>query len=171
MASSQQVRAYLAHWFQLGKPVILDNGRSECLPRPIFGVNGYSGDFEACWQRILQYDGVGCYIRGTQVEISDLLSPAWEIGLCPRCPMPIALTTGRSTPDPCPCHDVPSWPNDQTPVPRLVVDNRKHLSQLRERLAGVRGQALQGKRQAYAETPEVAKVFEVWRETAYVKKS
>lgn len=36
---------------------------------------------------------------------------------------------------PCPCFDLPTWPNLDLPLPRLPVDSRSHLEQIRARLS------------------------------------
>lgn len=142
MASAQQVREYLAYWFQLGKPMVLDNGRSECLPQPIFSQGRFSHAFEDCWQHILDCCGQGCYVKGTNVTVAMMLTSAWEIEGCPRCPMPVLMPTAGIGFDPCPCHDVPSWPNDEIPVPRLGIKDEEHLDRLRSRLSAVQGKHL-----------------------------
>jgi len=38
MATKQEVRGYLAYWFQLGKKVITDNGKASFLPKSV--LNG-----------------------------------------------------------------------------------------------------------------------------------
>ncbi|HEY9659576.1 MAG TPA: hypothetical protein V6C65_14045, partial [Allocoleopsis sp.] len=85
MASSDQVRRYLAYWFQLGKPVVIKNGETQILPQPVIQGDRYSPEFEACWQRIAAQDGRNCYLEGTAQTIEELLTPMWEIDPCARC--------------------------------------------------------------------------------------
>ena len=170
MASSQQVREYLAHWFQLGKPMVLDHEGSECLPEPIFQQGHYSPAFEDCWQRILSACGQGCYIKGTSVTVAMMLTPAWDMTTCPRCPMPVLMPAAGIRHEPCPCHDIPTWPNDTTPPPRLGVDNNCHLNALRERLKSVQGRGLRGPRQAL-DPADTASSFSAWRGRCKAKKS
>ncbi|HEY9738150.1 MAG TPA: hypothetical protein V6D06_17785 [Trichocoleus sp.] len=134
MASEKQVREYLAHWFQLGKPIVLNNGQTECLPYPIYFENRYSQAFEECWQQILQTGGQGCYLKGTSQTIDKLLSSAWAVIACARCSMPVPLPDLGYTSDLCPCNDLAGWPNIEAPQPRPAVDSRKHLSALQQRL-------------------------------------
>jgi hypothetical protein len=53
MASEQEVRQYLAYWFQLGKKVLIRNGQESLLPQPVIQGDRYSQAFEDCWQQIL----------------------------------------------------------------------------------------------------------------------
>lgn len=134
MASPQNVRAYLAYWFQLGKPMMIPGLPEPWLPSPVFANGRYSDDFEACWQHIMAQGGEGCYLVGTDQTINDLLSPKWDICGCPRCPMPVPMLVAGVPTSPCPCHDLPSWPNSEVPEPRLGVQDQHHLSSLRDRL-------------------------------------
>ncbi|PSN17610.1 hypothetical protein C7271_16820 [filamentous cyanobacterium CCP5] len=147
MASPQQVREYLAHWFQLGKPIVFGHDNSERLPTPIFNQGRYSQAFESCWQQVLDRCGEGCYVKGTTVTVAMMLTASWEIGQCPRCPMPIVMPTMGIKNDLCPCHDIPTWPNSELPAPRLGVDDGAHLANLQTRLRSVRGQDLSAPRQ------------------------
>lgn len=36
MATKQEVKEYLAYWFQLGKKVVVGNGKATFLPQPVF---------------------------------------------------------------------------------------------------------------------------------------
>ncbi|WP_041238036.1 hypothetical protein [Gloeothece citriformis] len=134
MATEDQVKLYLAYWFQLGKKVLLNNGREKLLPNPIFEENRYSAEFENCWQRLIDPKSGDCYLEGTDQTIQQLLSPAWEIVDCARCQMPIPINQIGQTVLGCPCADLPLWPNTELPAPRFGVDSRKHLSNLSERL-------------------------------------
>lgn len=150
MASPQQVRAYLAHWFQLGKPVVFESPQSACsppvqttsaqvgsptwLPAPIFSQGHYSSPFEACWQQILATGGEGCHLLGTDQTIAELLSPQWDIEPCARCTLPIPLPVRQVASPLCPCSDLPQWPNSDIPAPRAAVDSTAQLGILRDRL-------------------------------------
>ncbi len=132
MASQEQVKRYLAYWLQLGKSLVLDRG--EILqPRPIEGDH-YSREFEACWQRILAVGGENCYLEGTLQTLSDLLSETWDIADCARCTMPVPIVNMGVQPNGCPCFDLPTWPNTDLPSPRMPVDSRGQLEQIRRRL-------------------------------------
>lgn len=135
MASEQQVRQYLAYWFQLGKRVLIHGGRESLLPRPVIQGNRYSDEFESCWQQINANNAGDCYLEGTNQTIAELLSPAWEINPCSRCSMPVPLrTVGMvSSPD-CTCSDIPDWPNNDMPQPRDPIDSQTLLMQIRDRL-------------------------------------
>ena len=134
MASVSEVKAYLAYWFQLGKPVASQNDQTACLPGQIFQGNQYSDDFEQCWQQISQ-DTSDCHLQGTDQTIGDLLTGNWEITACARCTMPIPMPVGAVSTCVCPCYDLPTWPNNEVPLPRVGVSNSRHLGSIRDRLS------------------------------------
>ncbi|MGB3200475.1 MAG: hypothetical protein WBA99_06215 [Nodosilinea sp.] len=135
MASQDQIRNFLAHWFQLGKPVVLAENRGECLPSPIFQDGRYSQSFEDCWHKIMVTSGQDCYLQGTSQSIAEMLSSVWDVTPCARCEMPIAVPTLGVMSALCPCNDLPTWPNTDMPMPRKAVDNEHHLTGLRLRLS------------------------------------
>lgn len=135
MASQTEVREFLAHWFQLGKPVVLAENRGVCLPSPIFQGGKYSQSFEDCWHRIMATSGQDCYLDGTTESIAEMLSPGWDIIACARCAMPIAIPTAGTMTNLCPCNDLPTWPNTEVPMPRTAVDNQDQLRAIQQRLA------------------------------------
>ncbi len=138
MASSDQVKRYLAYWFQLGKPVVINNGETQVLPQPVIQGDRYSPEFEICWQRISAKGGRDCYLEGTIQTIEELLSPTWEIDPCARCEMPVPVMSLGFHSFPCPCFDLPSWPNSDLPQPRSPVDSRAKLDQIRSRLTNTK---------------------------------
>ena len=139
MASQQQVREYLAYWFQLGKKIVLRNEIVPRLPSPVIQGAQYSQEFEACWRYILTIDGKDCYLEGTDHTIEELLSPTWELEDCARCEMPIPLATSGMPAQVCPCHDLPLWPNDELPGPRSPVSDLSRLTEIRNRLENTEG--------------------------------
>lgn len=134
MASVSQVRSYLAHWFQLGKPVVFQKGQTQCLPSPIFQGKDFSTAFEACWQKIVQ-NPADCYLQGTEQTLADLLAENWEITECARCTMPIPMPVDAVAASACPCNDLPLWPNNEIPQPRLGVCATSYLEAIRDRLS------------------------------------
>lgn len=167
MASPEQVREYLAHWFQLGKPIVLENGKAECLPYPIFFGNRYSQAFEECWQQILHLGGEDCYLKGTDQTIHMLLSSEWEVAPCARCTLPIPLPDLGYFPYVCPCHDLTFvWPNSETPPPRMGIDTNQHLSRLRQRLKAAEGVSDTPSQPSAYEPGDVAKIAASWRSTS-----
>lgn len=134
MASSEQVKQYLAYWFQLGKRLIFDQGQS-VLPQPVIEGDRYSSEFEACWQQILASGGKNCHLEGTIQTIGELLSEKWELVGCARCGLPVPMLNLGVHSGPCPCFDLPTWPNTDLPQPRLPVDSRSQLDQIRARLS------------------------------------
>lgn len=133
MASEEQVKHYLAHWFQLGKKVLLPKHQQALCPSKIFEGNSYSSEFESFWQYILTTDA-DCYLEGTEQTIQELLSPQWELIDCARCRMPFPITTAGVSSACCPCFDLPSWPNNELPLPRFPIDDCSHLERIRQRL-------------------------------------
>jgi len=137
MASEQQVKQYLAYWFQLGKAVLIRGGEKTLLPRPVIRGDRYSQEFESCWQCILAPESGDCHLEGTGQTIQQLLRPDWEITSCARCSMPVPLKTLGMTGSDCPCHDLSDWPNTEIPAPHDPVDTQARLSNLRDRLRQV----------------------------------
>ena len=134
MASQQQVREYLAYWFQLGKKIVLRQGVNPFLPSSVIQGDRYSQEFEDFWQYIFTIGGKDCYLEGTDQTIEELLSPTWQLEDCARCEMPIPLATSGMPAQVCPCHDLPLWPNNDVPGPRAPVSSLSHLTEIRERL-------------------------------------
>ncbi len=134
MASTQHVRLYLAHWFQLGKQLVLSNGAELLLPRPVMEGEGYSRQFEECWKKITDREGKDCYLEGTDSTIHALLSSAWEIYPCARCDMPVARVELGVASMICPCSDLIHWPNLELPVPRSPINTKNHLTRIKNRL-------------------------------------
>lgn len=166
MASQEQVKEYLAHWFQLGKPIVLANGKAECLPYPIFHGYRYSQAFEECWQQIMSNDGEGCYLKGTHETIAMMLTAAWDVHPCARCRMPIVVPTLGLNDNPCPCNDLKTWPNTDMPMPRSQVSDAEHLDQLRQRLNQVKGRESIEGRGTYDLPADAANIFSSWRGTS-----
>jgi hypothetical protein len=135
MASEQQVKQYLAYWFQLGKGVVIRGGEDTLLPQPVIQGNRYSQAFEDCWQTVLSPEAGDCHLEGTNQTIAELLTPAWEIDPCSRCSMPVPIKNVGVLPSlECPCIDLDDWPNTEIPQPRSPVDSQNLLSQIRDRL-------------------------------------
>jgi hypothetical protein len=133
MASPDHVKQYIAYWFQLGKHLVLSQG--ELVLPPVFEGDHYSPAFEACWQQVLEKGGQNCYLEGTIQTIADLLSSQWDISSCARCSMPVPMVHLGIHSAPCPCFDLPTWPNPDLPQPRSPVDSRNQLQQIRDRLS------------------------------------
>jgi hypothetical protein len=133
MASSEKVKQYIAYWFQLGKPLIHEQGQS-VLPQPVIQGNQYSPEFEAVWQQVLLSGGEKYHLDGTIQTVGVLLSDQWDIDSCPRCDMPVPLVVLGVQSGPCPCFDLPNWPNPELPQPRAPVNNRDQLRQIHNRL-------------------------------------
>ena len=134
MASTTQVKTYLAHWFQLGKKLIWRNGEETLLPQPVIQGDRFSSQFEESWQKIASIGGKDCYLEGSNETIEDLLSSNWDINGCARCNMPIAILKSGVQPLDCLCSDLDNWPNNELPPPRSLVNNQLQLGKIRARL-------------------------------------
>ncbi|MFK0733252.1 MAG: hypothetical protein ACFKPT_26145 [Gloeotrichia echinulata GP01] len=134
MATQQEVRQYLAYWFQLGKKVMTDNGATNLLPQSVLKGDRYSQEFEDCWQTILSPVAGDCYLDGTHETIAELLTPAWDIFPCGRCDMPIPRRNLGMPAASCPCSNLPSWPNTELPPPRSPVSSQEQLLVIHARL-------------------------------------
>lgn len=139
MASEQQVRQYLAYWFQLGKRVLIRNGQESLLPQPVIRGDRYSQEFEDCWQQLVSPNVGTCYLEGTDETIAELLTPAWEMNPCGRCQMPVPIRSTGTPPLSCPCNDLSSWPNPEIPAPREPVSTEAQLTAIRDRLLKASG--------------------------------
>ncbi len=133
MASTQEVRQYLAHWFQLGKKVAVPD-RESIFTKKVLQGNTYTIEFEDCWQQIIAQPQA--YVEGTDQTIAELLTDRWDVVDCARCTMPIPLpAVGLPQNQSCTCHDLPTWPNTQVPMPRAVGAVATRTNDLRQRLA------------------------------------
>lgn len=135
MASAQQVQSFLAYWFQLGKPVVLQHREVQMLPTPVFEDGVLSSAFQDCWQQIMERPEK-CFLRGTDESIAELLSEEWDIEACARCTMPLPLPVRGVKSSACPCIDLPSWPNEEVPPPRSAICTNTRLDNIRQRLEG-----------------------------------
>lgn len=133
MATQEEVKKYLAYWFQLGKKIVIGNEGTKLLPQPIFQGDRYSKEFEDCWQKITRVSG-DCYLDGTHETIAELLTPTWEMYPCSRCSMPIAVRSVGMPAALCPCNNVAGWPNNELPCPKCPVNDQEQLKIIRDRL-------------------------------------
>ncbi|MEA5616325.1 hypothetical protein VB711_00515 [Cronbergia sp. UHCC 0137] len=134
MATKQEVKEYLAYWFQLGKKVIAVNGKVSFLPESVIESDRYSQEFEECWSKILSTAVGDCYLEGTQETIAELLTPAWEVLPCGRCEMPVPIRSVGMPVLSCPCNNLPNWPNTELPSPRSPVSSQDQLMAICDRL-------------------------------------
>lgn len=134
MATKQEVKGYLAYWFQLGKKVMASNGKTSFLPQQVLKGDRYSQEFEECWQMILSPETGDCYLEGTHETIAELLTPAWEMLPCGRCAMPVPIRSVGMPALLCPCNNLPNWPNTELPPPRSPVSTPEQLTVICDRL-------------------------------------
>lgn len=133
MANEQDVKRYLAYWFQLGRRVIVGNGKTELLPQQVLQGDRYSDEFENIWQQI-HYQAGECHLEGTDETIAELLTPAWEMLPCSRCEMPVPMRNVGMPALSCPCNTLPNWPNSELPQPRNPISTQEQLQIIRDRL-------------------------------------
>ena len=134
MASTAEVKTYLAHWFQLGKKLVWQNGAAELLPEKIIQGDRYTPEFEACWSQVMSVGGRDCYIVGSTTTIQELLSPSWLIEPCARCAMPVPMIEMGTQSLDCTCSDLDNWPNSELPKPHSPVDSQAQLNRIRQSL-------------------------------------
>ena len=133
MALTNQIRTYLACWFQLNQGVILSNGDRLC-PGSVLSHAGYSPEFEACWKIVMQNEGRDCYLEGTLQSIAELMTEEWDVLPCPRCTMPVPMPNRPVQQFECPCIDLRSWPNTTLPLPRKAIDSGRFLGHICDRV-------------------------------------
>lgn len=134
MASSTDVKKYLAYWLQLGKKIIIPSRNLSLCPANILQLDRYSVEFEECWALISDEKTGDCYLEGTIQTIQELLSPKWEISNCARCAMPVPMIQIGIQPQGCVCSDVEGWPNEELPKPRQPMNNQQKLQNIRTSL-------------------------------------
>ena len=134
MAEVEEIKCYIAHWFQLGKKVYSSKGQELLLPKSVIEGGKYSEEFEDCWKYILSPESGDCYLEGTEQTVTELLSSEWEVIPCSLCEMPIPVRIAGKGQVSCPCNDLPGWPNLDLPLPRSPINNGESLNQIQERL-------------------------------------
>ena len=161
MASEQEVKRYLAYWFQLGKRVVIHNTQVALLPQPVIAGDRYSDEFESIFGQIILPNSGESYLEGTEQSIAELLTPRWDIEPCVRCDMPVPLINVGMPPQVCPCNDLPTWPNTEIPAPREPVNSQNRLSGIRDRLSKAENQQALGE-DVSSSLPKEA--FPTWQE-------
>jgi hypothetical protein len=137
MASTNDIKTYLAYWLQLGRGLWMPGHADRVRPATILGDGAYSADFEALWVQIQAPDVVAqSYLEGTDQTIGELLSPSWEINPCARCGLPIPFkTAGLSQADAgCPCADMSHQPDLSLIPPRAPISTQAVLGNICARL-------------------------------------
>lgn len=134
MATQEQVKEYLACWFQLGKGIEVAEDNRIVRFKSILHGDRYSREFENYWQKILRADGKGFSLEGTHQGIDELFSSHWEMHSCCRCQLPIPVRELGNQCLMCPCADLQGWPNLDLPKPRSPVDNHSHLGKICARI-------------------------------------
>ncbi|MEA5551735.1 hypothetical protein VB713_12210 [Anabaena cylindrica UHCC 0172] len=130
MANKQEVKKYLAHWFQLGKKVVVGHSDQSFLPSTVLSGDRYSQEFEDCWEQIVSLEMSDCYLEGTHETIAQLLTPTWEMLACGRCEMPVPVRTLGMPALFCPCNSLPTWPNTELPAPRSPINSQEQLTEI-----------------------------------------
>ena len=137
MASSRQIKTYLAHWFQLGKKLVWNNGEAKLLPEQAVEGDRFTNEFEECWRKIMSISGRDCYLEGTTVSIAELLDSSWTVDRCARCSMPVPIVELGIQDLNCPCSDLDNWPNLELPAPRGPIDSLDQLRNINMRLKNI----------------------------------
>jgi hypothetical protein len=135
MASSKEVKDYIAQWLQLGKH--LEIGDQTITLTTVRQSHAYSPDYEILWQKIsCPATAKQIYLSGCDQSIEDLLSPRWQIVNCYRChgliPTPLfqqGMCLG------CPCADLPALPDVNLVMPHPPIDSQQRLQQVADRVA------------------------------------
>jgi hypothetical protein len=133
MATTSEVKKYLAYWFQLGKSIVINNGTATLLPQQVYAGYSYSLEFEECWQKVIKAPS-SCHLEGTNETIAELLKSEWGIESCARCAMPIPMRHLGMPAIVCPCNDLMTWPNSELPPPKGPVNSQEKLLNIRKRL-------------------------------------
>jgi hypothetical protein len=136
MASKQEVKQYLAYWFQLGKRVVCSKGGVTLRPQEVIKGDRYSDEFEEIWQKVTSPEAGDCYLEGTTETVLELMTPIWEMNACARCSLPVPIRNVGMPPELCPCSDLSNWPNTELPPPRLPVNTKEKLTAICNRLLG-----------------------------------
>lgn len=161
MASVQKVQSFLAYWFQLGKPVVLQHRNTACLPTPVFQGAQFSPAFQACWRQIMEHPEQS-FLKGTDENIAELLSDEWDIEGCARCTMPLPMPVRGIKLSPCPCADLPSWPNDDMPPPRQAICSHTRLNDIRQRLNDQPVADRDRLQQTFSQSPDLPQFSRYW---------
>lgn len=109
-------------------------------PQPVVRGDRYSAEFETCWAEILATGETNAYLESTEQTLAELLSEAWEIKVCSRCPLLVPTRIHGVQGGSCPCSELATWPNLDIPVPRLPVDSQAQLSQICDRIQTTKNQ-------------------------------
>lgn len=134
MASSQEIKNYLASWFQLGKKLVFNDSQKISMSDSVVKGDRYSTEFEACWREILAREGKNYYLEGTEPSLHELFSSKWQIRSCARCNMPIPKQELGVQTLSCPCVDFASWPNFELPSPRAPINSNSRMNNIASRL-------------------------------------
>lgn len=135
MAAKETVKAYLAHWMQLGKKLVIQGADLPIVIAKVIDGELYSQEFEQLWDQISSAGAKPAHLEHTDQTISELLSPHWEMIDCARCELLIpCVTSGPRQIEDCPCNNLSSWPNLTTIAPRIPIITARHLTGISDRL-------------------------------------
>ena len=165
MASIEKVKKYLAYWFQLGKKVIINNGREEILPAKIYHGHTYSDEFEECWRKVNDLNNGDCYLENTLQTIQQLLSSQWDIISCSRCEMPVPMIELGIQPNLCTCNDLNNWPNNELPLPKEPINSKDQLNKIRQSLLGKKPEEKKHEQKFDGDTDKLEGIFEITETT------
>ena len=129
MATSTEIKGFLARWLQLGKSIEPVGEGQPFKPNRVLSLQGYSREFEDWWDEF-QGNSSQWVLSGSPNPLSELFRPEWEISSCARCDMPIPLRVAGVNDTSCPCNDLPTWPNLELPHPHTPGDTEHKLRQI-----------------------------------------
>ncbi len=130
MAAEEQVRAYLACWFQLNRSLVIHPQGQTFCPQPVISGSHYSQAFETVWHIIKSKQGQDCYLEGTNQTLNELMTGTWDFIPCARCTLPIPVPQAQQQTWDCPCAEILSWPNLELPLPRPPQNGQENLDQI-----------------------------------------
>ncbi|MCM1983517.1 hypothetical protein [Lyngbya confervoides] len=129
MASTTQVKRFVAIWLQLGKRLVHSSGDVQEKPDRVVQGDRYSPEFDSCWATLLD-QASNWHLSGTAYTLAMLLTQDWEIVSCARCDLPIPLQIAGINDPSCPCGDIEGWPNLDLPLPHTPIDSRHRLASI-----------------------------------------
>ena len=133
MATSTEIKGFLARWLQLGKAVEPVGDGQPFKPHRVLSLHGYSQEFEQWWNEF-EANSHQWSLSGSSQPLSELFRPEWEISSCARCDMPIPLLVAGLNGTDCPCSDLSTWPNLELPQPHTPRETENKLKQIHLKL-------------------------------------
>lgn len=149
MATEEEVKSYLAYWFQVGKNVEIGTNREKKNVNKIFSLssNEYSQEFNSLWEKIVE-EADTSFLEDTSFSIKKLLSSEIEIVACSVCNAIVAsgiFFTNNS----CICSNIPLWPNLDIPQPKKLLDSNCALLKIVQKLMEEKSENMDSRHKTY----------------------